>query len=622
MHGSMIAGSCITAREASAAMALITAATEPEHEIIAFSAPAGGGYGGMHGGGESGITRVSLSPRMRLTEVIKRIEAIPMGGTDCALPMLWAARNKLNVSGFITYTDSETWAGNIHPAQALLQYRSEFVGDAKAVVVGMTSNGFTLADPNDRGMLDVVGFDTSTPAVTGECESARPLLEKCSPVWNAVGTLVVHPKMNQRVFADLVPKYLQSYDAVGKDKVWQQHSTAFRRFWNEQILTGSGGTIPEETCDEIIRILDRNGKGNTKHSEAVARAMVPQNVWRKLFNSLRADQKLAQLVDAILKETVVDKRAELIDELYTANAGRKNWLTGESGNVLNALLAAYDPVKNLSVISLNTRKAQMEALEVKFPFDWDSASFGQRIAHSNVLLREGIRALGIDGSARTLSYFWYFQPVKELWKPEDTIQRPDKEVAVTVPQDVPAEPSEKADESELRESLQIQAALAEIGSEMGFQIWLPLADRARVLTKWKREAGVLLEHLPIGFDQVTMKTIEQIDVLWLKRRSIVRAFEVEHTTSVYSGLLRMADLLAMQPNLKIRLHIVAPSSRREKVFQEIRRPVFALLEGGALAETCTYLSYDTVADLRGQQHLEHLSDKVLEDYEEKAQDTD
>ena len=58
--------------------------------------------------------------------------------------------------------------GNIHPAQALRQYRDEFVGNAKAVVVGMTSNGFTLADPNDRGMLDVVGFDTSVPAVISD----------------------------------------------------------------------------------------------------------------------------------------------------------------------------------------------------------------------------------------------------------------------------------------------------------------------------------------------------------------------------------------------------------------------------------------------------------------------
>jgi TROVE domain len=81
---------------------------------------------------------------------------------------VWARRNQLRVSAFVTYTDSETWAGNIHPAQALRQYRDEFVGNAKAVVVGMTSNGFTLADPNDRGMLDVVGFDTSVPALISD----------------------------------------------------------------------------------------------------------------------------------------------------------------------------------------------------------------------------------------------------------------------------------------------------------------------------------------------------------------------------------------------------------------------------------------------------------------------
>jgi 60 kDa SS-A/Ro ribonucleoprotein len=167
MASSMIAGSCISAREASAAMALVTAATEPEHEIVAFSAAAGG-HGGKWGGGEPGITRVDLSPKLRLAEVVKRLEAIPMGGTDCALPMLWAARNQLNVAGFITYTDSETWAGNIHPAQALQRYRREYVGDAKAVVVGMTANGFTLADPADCGMLDVVGFDTTAPAVIAD----------------------------------------------------------------------------------------------------------------------------------------------------------------------------------------------------------------------------------------------------------------------------------------------------------------------------------------------------------------------------------------------------------------------------------------------------------------------
>jgi 60 kDa SS-A/Ro ribonucleoprotein len=82
--------------------------------------------------------------------------------------MIWARRNQLRVSAFATYTGSGTWAGNIHPAQALRQYRDDFLGNAKAVIVGMTSNGFTLADPNYRGMLDVVGFDTSVPAVVSD----------------------------------------------------------------------------------------------------------------------------------------------------------------------------------------------------------------------------------------------------------------------------------------------------------------------------------------------------------------------------------------------------------------------------------------------------------------------
>ena len=96
----------------------------------------------------------------------------------------------------------------------------------------------------------------------------------------------------------------------------------------------------------------------------------------------------------------------------------------------------------------------------------------------------------------------------------------------------------------------------------------------RVLSEWSPEPNVLLDRLPLNYDDTTLRTIEQIDVLWLHRRSIVRAFEVEHTTSVYSGILRMADLLALQPNMDIKLHIVAPVGKREKVFSEIRRPVF------------------------------------------------
>ena len=82
----------------------------------------------------------------------------------------------------------------------------------------------------------------------------------------------------------------------------------------------------------------------------------------------------------------------------------------------------------------------------------------------------------------------------------------------------------------------------------------------------------------------------------------------------------MADLLALQPNMDIHLHIVAPPQRRQKVFQEIRRPVFSLLDRGPLSESCTFISYDSVRELAAQPHLSHLSDTVLEEYEEDAED--
>jgi hypothetical protein len=86
-----------------------------------------------------------------------------MGPTDCALPMLYAAQRKLEVDVFVVYTDSETWFGEVHPFQALAQYRQKTGILAKLVAVGMVPNGFTIADPSDAGMLDVVGFDTAAP---------------------------------------------------------------------------------------------------------------------------------------------------------------------------------------------------------------------------------------------------------------------------------------------------------------------------------------------------------------------------------------------------------------------------------------------------------------------------
>jgi 60 kDa SS-A/Ro ribonucleoprotein len=163
----LISGTTLTCREASAAMAMVTARTEKNWACVGFTS-GGHGYGGMHGGDPSGLTELKISPRQRLDDVVQAIANLPFGGTDCSLPMLHAMKHALAVDVFHIYTDKETWAGNIHPFQALKQYRQKSGRNAKLVVVGMISNGFSFADPSDAGMLDVVGMDPSVPNVIAD----------------------------------------------------------------------------------------------------------------------------------------------------------------------------------------------------------------------------------------------------------------------------------------------------------------------------------------------------------------------------------------------------------------------------------------------------------------------
>jgi len=161
----------LTPRDASAALALVTVATEPNVEVVGFYAGRGGyrkaGPGRFHHGGD-GLTPLPLSPRQRLDDAVRTVSDLPFGGTDCALPMLYAQSLQREIDTFVIYTDSETWAGDVHPAQALRAYRHVSGIEARLVVVGMVSNGFSIADPADPEMLDVVGFDTATPQLISD----------------------------------------------------------------------------------------------------------------------------------------------------------------------------------------------------------------------------------------------------------------------------------------------------------------------------------------------------------------------------------------------------------------------------------------------------------------------
>jgi 60 kDa SS-A/Ro ribonucleoprotein len=153
-------------REASAAMALVTAASEPSHMFTAFTAGSHPSRWSPRLG--SGLSTLAISPRQRLDDVVQRVRSLEFGGTDCALPMLEARKHGWPIDLFVIYTDNETWAGSVHPSQALREYRERIGIPARLAVVAMASNGFSIADPADAGMLDVVGFDSAVPQVIAD----------------------------------------------------------------------------------------------------------------------------------------------------------------------------------------------------------------------------------------------------------------------------------------------------------------------------------------------------------------------------------------------------------------------------------------------------------------------
>lgn len=138
---------------------------------------------------------------------------------------------------------------------------------------------------------------------------------------------------------------------------------------------------------------------------------------------------------------------------------------------------------------------------------------------------------------------------------------------------------------------EMQWLLLKLGNDLDLSVWVARNDRSRGYAGFRfADLPKLLARLPRQFDPATQKIIEHIDVLWLQNSAIVAAFEIESTSAVYSGLLRMADLVTMQPNLNIPLYVVAPERRKNKVLSEINRPTFCRLLP-PLPQICRYIGF-------------------------------
>lgn len=147
------AGTVLSACQAATALVMAAKHSNPKDTVVGFSHE---------------LVDLDISPRRRMDDVLTDLDRIPFGRTDCAAPMRYALERGLDVDVFVVYTDNETYVGDIHPHQALREYREKTGINAKLIVAAMTGTTNTIADPTDPGMLDISGFDAAVPTIISE----------------------------------------------------------------------------------------------------------------------------------------------------------------------------------------------------------------------------------------------------------------------------------------------------------------------------------------------------------------------------------------------------------------------------------------------------------------------
>jgi hypothetical protein len=138
---------------------------------------------------------------------------------------------------------------------------------------------------------------------------------------------------------------------------------------------------------------------------------------------------------------------------------------------------------------------------------------------------------------------------------------------------------------------QIQTLLGSIGNKKGFDIWIPPTDRNKL--DWEiADPFHCVNSLPNHFRDIK-NVLQEVDVLWFDRGANVMnsLFEVEHSTPIYSGLLRFNDIHLTNPHLKPKFSIVSNDARRSLFIKQLNRPTFQV---SGLYELCSFLEYVNV----------------------------
>lgn len=222
--------------------------------------------------------------------------------------------------------------------------------------------------------------------------------------------------------------------------------------------------------------------------------------------------------------------------------------------------------------------------------------------------------------------FDFYTDLKDEWRPVRstpaviiTVDTEKGFLTIPTAETEPATPTDNDKEHTVH--TEIQWLLLKLGNDMGLDLWVANNDRGKVINNQRLgDIPRLKKSLPLTFDETTNKTIQLIDVLWLKQNNIIAAFEIESTTSIYSGILRMADLIAMLPYINIPLYIVAPNERREKVYEEVNRPVFSNLPT-PMNQICKYIAFSKLRDAitKTGSMIKYLKPEFLDEIAEECE---
>ena len=227
-------------------------------------------------------------------------------------------------------------------------------------------------------------------------------------------------KMTKELFKQFEDFLKEEIDLDYASSIWAKQSSIFRIFWEKKIMKEKN-TLTDSEIDEIVLILDKNAKGSTKDTVAVARAMIPQGAWRRLFREIQNTDELKNLINKILFEKDKNNKIESINRLYQINKERKNNLTGKSGNAINVLIFISNIYDNLSVVSLNDRQKIIEHYNIPSNIDFENDSPGKKIVESNDVILDWFHKQNIVADPVLITCFIY-RKLKDEWRSTDEIE--------------------------------------------------------------------------------------------------------------------------------------------------------------------------------------------------------